>query len=47
MAVVSNDGMQLLGLSVLNSIGTFTVDSSSNQLVFTTTETAALKPDPT
>jgi predicted aspartyl protease len=47
MAVVSNDGMQLLGLSVLNSIGTFTVDSASNQLVFTTTETAALKADPT
>jgi hypothetical protein len=46
MAVVSNDGMQLLGLSVLNSIGTFTVDSASNQLVFTTTETAALKADP-
>jgi hypothetical protein len=47
MAVVSNDGMQLLGLSVLNSIGAFTVDSASNQLVFTTTETAALKADPT
>ena len=47
MAVVSNDGMQLLGLSVLNSLGTFTVDSASNQLVFTTTETAALKADPT
>jgi hypothetical protein len=47
MAVVSNDGMQLLGLSELNSIGTFTVDSASNQLVFTTTETAALKADPT
>jgi hypothetical protein len=47
MTVVSNDGMQLLGLSVLNSLGTFTVDSASNQLVFTTTETAALKADPT
>jgi hypothetical protein len=47
MAAVSNDGMQLLGLSVLNSIGAFTVDSASNQLVFTTTETAALKADPT
>ena len=47
MAVVSNDGMQLLGLSVLNSIGAFTVNSASNQLVFTTTETAALKADPT
>jgi gag-polyprotein putative aspartyl protease len=39
MAVVPNDGMQLLGLSVLNSIGTFSI--TNDQLVFQTTETAA------